>query len=79
MIALPLNLAWGLVVLLSFVALGRIMARVVRPAGSWDISMAAGWGMAGMVALGGWLNLLGLARASVLMALVLSVSALGLM
>jgi hypothetical protein len=41
--------------------------------------MAAGWGMAGMVALGGWLNLLGLARASVLMALVLSVSALGLL
>ena len=33
MIALLLNLAWGLVVLLSFVALGRIMARVVRPAG----------------------------------------------
>src|SRR5271166_6420716 len=33
MIALLLNLAWGLVVLLSFVALGRIMARVVRPGG----------------------------------------------
>ena len=79
MIALLLNLAWGLVVLLSFVALGRPMARVLRTTGSWDISMAAGWGMAGMVALGGWLNLLGLARASVLMALVLSVIALGLL
>jgi hypothetical protein len=79
MIAALLNLVWGLVVLLSFVALGRIMARVVRPAGSWDLSMAAAWGMAGMVALGAWLNLLGVAQASVLMALVLTVIAVDLL
>ncbi len=73
MIALIPNLGWGLIVLLSFAALGRIIARVVQPAGSRDICLAAGWGMAGMTMLGGLLNLAGVATPSVLIVLIIAV------
>ena len=79
MIAHALYMAWGLVVLLAFVCLGRIMARLARPNGEWDIALAAGWGMAGMLALGGWLTLLGLARAPILAGLVVGVIVLDLL
>ena len=78
MVSHVLFMAWGLVVLLAFVSLGRIMARLARPDGDWDVALAAGWGMAGMVALGGWMTLMGLARAPVLVGLVITVIALDL-
>jgi len=72
MVALVPHLAWGLVVLVSFAALGRIIARVVQPSGSRDVFLATGWGMAGMTTLGGLLNLAGAATPSVLIVLVLA-------
>ena len=78
MLAHALNMGWGLVVLLGFVCLGRIMARLAHPNGEWDVAMAAGWGMAGMVALGGWMTLLGLARPPFVIVLVVAVIVLDL-
>ena len=78
-IAHALNMGWGLVVLLGFVCLGRIMARLAHPNGDWGVAMAAGWGMAGMVALGGWMTLLGLARPPFLIGLVVAVILLDLL
>jgi hypothetical protein len=73
MIAVLPHLSWGLVVLLSFAALGRLVARVVHPAGIPDTFLATGWGLAAMTILGGFLNLFGVATAPVLVALVLGV------
>ncbi len=73
MISVLLNLLWGLVVTLSFAALGRILARGFWPERRDDFFLTAGWGMAGMVILGGFLNLFGLARASALVVLVIAV------
>ena len=67
---LLLSLGWGLIVLLSFACLGRTIARVLAPGARRDLALETGWGMAGMVALGGWLNLLGLATAQSLRGLV---------
>ncbi len=71
MISLLLGSAWGLVVLWSFVAMGRLLARLAGIRTPGDIWLRAGWGMAGMVVVGGWLNLLGIARPRVSLALVL--------
>ena len=68
-----LSILWGLVVALSFVSLGRIIARIVRTRIRPDFFLAAGWGMAGMTVLGGWLNLVAIAKSPVLIAFVLSV------
>src|ERR1700722_7035030 len=68
-----LNLGWGLIVLLSFAGLGRILARVTVPDGRPDLGLASGWGLAGMTILGGLLNLLGISRSSILIALVFAV------
>lgn len=73
-----LALGWGLLVLLSFAGLGRIVAGIVAPGSRRDLALEAGWGMAGMIALGGWFNLLGLATAQVLRGLVLLAIVLGL-
>ena len=73
MIPLLWNAAWGIIVLLSFVASGRILARLVAPGSFIDAPLAAGWGMAALVALGGWLNLFSVARSPILVALVLAV------
>ncbi len=72
MIGVLLNLLWGLVVALSFVALGRILARLIWPEHKNDLSLTAGWGMAAMVILGGLLNLAGLASSASLVALVIA-------
>lgn len=79
MISVAQNLAWGLLVTLSFAALGRIIARVAWPSDPRDFFLAAGWGMAGMVILGGVLNLLGLATSSGLVTLVLALISLDIL
>ena len=79
MMPLLLSYAWGMIVLLSIVALGRIIARVVQPAVKWGFSLAAGWGLACMAILGGLLNLLGAARPPVLISLVISIILLDLL
>jgi hypothetical protein len=72
MIAVLLNLLWGVVVTLSFAALGRLLARGIWPKRCDDFFLTAGWGMAGMVILGGMLNLFGVARSSSLVVLVIA-------
>ncbi len=69
--------AWGLAVLAAFVGWGGVVARLFgegdrRP----DWGLAAGWGMAAMLALGGALALVGLARPWPLVALVVAGAAL---
>jgi hypothetical protein len=67
------NLLWGLLVFQSFAALGRFMAHALKSDRKREVALPAGWGMAGMTVLGGWLNLLGLAKPVVLIPLVLCV------
>jgi hypothetical protein len=69
---------WGLLVLVSFAALGRIISRLVRPDGECRFFLAASWGMAGMTVLGGILNLIGVATSDVLVALVLAMIVAGI-
>jgi hypothetical protein len=72
-------LLWSLLVLLSFVGWGYLLARALpvdhRDA---DWGLLAAWGMAALIALGGMLNLLALISPSICVALVLVGSALGL-
>jgi hypothetical protein len=73
MIFLVLGTVWGLVVLWSFVAMGRLLARLAGVNGRGDVLwLPAAWGMAGMAALDGWFNLLGIACPHLLLGLVLS-------
>ena len=74
---LLIGLIWGLLVLWSFAAMGRLLARLVGVNCHREIWLPAGWGMAGMTVLGGWLNLFGIARASVLVALVVGTVIVG--
>jgi hypothetical protein len=78
-ISLVQGFVWGLLVLASFVALGRLLARLVGVNCQREIWLPAGWGMAGMTVLGGWLNLLGVARAGVLVALVVGTIVVGVL
>ncbi len=73
---LLLTLLWGLVVLGSFVTLGRLLTRALDPTLLGDASLAAGLGMAGMIFIGGLLNLAHLATSGVLMALTMALIAL---
>ena len=70
------TLLWGLVVLASFVALGRLLARVLDRTLLLDVPLTAGIGMAAMVFVGGVLNLAHVATTSVLIALVVALVAL---
>ena len=74
-----LNLGWALVVLLSFASLGRILARIMVPDDRPDLGLATGWGLAGMTILGGLLNLLGISRSSILIALVFALIVVNLL
>lgn len=62
MITLLAALAWSLVILLSFIGLGQILARLLVPESRVDPFLAAGWGLAGMIAIGGLLNIAGIAK-----------------
>lgn len=68
-----LSLTWGLVVLLALMCLGRLLARVLLPSDRPDPFLTAGWGLAAMIGLGGALNLLGLARAPILILLITTI------
>ena len=72
MTSLLLSSAWGLVVLCSFAALGRMISCALHLEGERHFFLAASWGMAGMAVLGGILNLLGVASSSVLITFVLA-------
>ena len=72
MMALFLATGWGIVVLASFAALGRLISGAAHPGGDRHFFLAAGWGMAAMAALGGVLNSLGVATPPVLVVLVLA-------
>ena len=67
------SLAWGLVVLVAMMSLGRLIARFLLPTYRPDPFLAAGWGMAAMITLGGVLNMLGLATAPILVILICSI------
>jgi len=73
------NLAWGLLVFQSFAATGRHIARALGSPQRCEVALPAGWGLAAMALLGGWLNLLGVARPLLLIVLVLTVVALDLL
>ncbi len=79
MITLLAALAWSLVILLSFIGLGQILARLLVPELRVDPFLAAGWGLAGMIAIGGLLNIAGIAKAPVLVGLVLAVIGVNLL
>ncbi len=65
-------LAWGLLLLASWVGWGRLVERFTGPAEApRDWGLLAGWGMALTVFLGGLLNLFHLSRTPVVAALVL--------
>jgi hypothetical protein len=65
-----------LIVFQAFAATGRHIARALRSSHRYEVALPAAWGLAAMALLGGWLNLFGVARSSVLAVLVLAVVAL---
>lgn len=67
-----LTLLWGLVVLASFVSLGRLLVRALDPPLLVDLPLTAGIGMAGMVFIGGILDLAHTASSGVLVALIVA-------
>jgi hypothetical protein len=69
-------LLWGLVVLGSFVSVGRLLARGLEPSLLDRVPLTAGLGMAGMLFLGGILTLAHLATKGALLALIVGVIAL---
>jgi hypothetical protein len=72
MLQVAITLAWGLVVLLSFVSLGRVLARALDPSLLDDPPLWAGIGMRGIDFIGGWLNLAGVASARGLVSLIVA-------
>jgi hypothetical protein len=72
MLRVAITLAWGLVVLLPFVSLGRVLARSLDPSLLDDPPLLAGIGMRGIVFIGGWLNLAGVASARGLVILIVA-------
>jgi hypothetical protein len=70
-----LTLSWGLVVLGSFVALGRLVARALDLHLLGDVPLTAAIGMAAIVFVGGVLNLAHFATSAVLVGLVVALIA----
>jgi hypothetical protein len=69
MFQVSLTLVWGLVLLASCVAMGRLLARAFDRALLGDAPLMAGLGMAGFVVVGGVLNLAYLATSGMLIGL----------
>ena len=68
-----ISLAWGLVVLLSLICLGRLITRLTLKTYQPDPALAAGWGLATMISLGGVLNLFRLATAPIVIILITTI------
>jgi hypothetical protein len=64
--------SWGLVLIVSFVGLGRLLNRILIPAFPAGWGQQAVFGMALSVIIGGWLNLLGIISPPVVLAIVLA-------
>ena len=70
---IALAVAWGLVILASWIGWGRLIARWVvgSPASRVDVGLSAGWGMTLMLLLGGVLNAAGKCGPGIIITIVL--------
>ena len=61
---------WGLVLLISFIGYGKSVRRVLFPTERVGWAESAAWGIAFIIALGGWLNLAGIVSPPLIISLV---------
>ena len=68
--AYSLAACWGFVLLVSLIGYGRLLRRLLFPTERVGWAESAAWGIAFIIALGGWLNLAGIISPALIISLI---------